>query len=151
TVNKAPLFIVPALASRYYGDPDPDFTLSATGLVNGDSVDVVTQEQFSGSPTTAGVGSQNITILGATARNYDLTFGPGTLNILPRPLTITADDASREYGEANPAFTFAIDNLASFDTSAAIPDIAVTTVATAASSVVADGYALNVTSGANPN
>lgn len=151
TVNKAPLFVVPALSSRLYGDPDPTFAITATGLLNGDTAAVVTQRIFSGSAPTAGFGSQPITILGATATNYALTFGLGTLNILPRPLTITALSFTREYGEANPAFTFSFSNLASFDTPAVIPNVAVSTSATAASSVVAGGYAISPTSGANPN
>lgn len=151
TVNRAPLFVVPALSSRLYGDPDPAFTITATGLLNGDTVSVVTQRSFSGSAPSAGVGSRPITILGATSTNYALTFGPGTINILPRPLTITANDFTREYGEPNPAFTFSFSNLASFDTPTVIPGVVVNNPPAVSASVLAGGYALSPFSGANPN
>ena len=151
SVNPAPLLLVPALSTRVYGDADPAFAVAATGLVNGDTVAVVSNLQFQGPAPTAGVGSHAVTILGATATNYDLSFGAGTMNITPRALTISADDASREYGEANPTFTATFDGLASFDTAAAITGLALSTPAIATSNVVAGGYGLNVTSDANPN
>ncbi len=151
TVNKAALFIAPALSSRFYGDADPAFSLAATGLRNGDTVGVVTGEVFSGSAPTAGVGTVPITLLGATARNYDLTFGAGTMNVLPRPLIIAAADASRVYGDANPTFTASFDNLAGFDTAAAITGLTLATSATATSSVVDGGYGITVASNANRN
>ena len=42
---------------------------------------------------------------GAAAANYAITFVPGALTVTPAPLTITANDATRPYGQANPAFT----------------------------------------------
>ncbi|HVU25190.1 MAG TPA: MBG domain-containing protein [Opitutus sp.] len=151
TINKAPLFIVPELSSRLYGDPDPAFTISATGLRNGDTTAVVHSLTFSGSQPAWNVGSHPISIFGATATNYSLTFGTGAINVLPRPLTITADDFTREYGDANPVFTATFDGLASFDTAAAIPNVTLSTPATAASNVLAGGYGITVTSGANAN
>lgn len=152
TVTKAPLFIAPTLSSRLYGDADPTFAITAAGLLNNDTTAVVTGLNFSGSAPTAAVGTAPISILGATAQNYALTFGTGVLNILPRPLTITANDFSREYGEANPTFSATFDGLASFDSSAVITGLNFSTVATTASSVIPDGgYAINVSSNANRN
>ena len=38
--------------------------------------------------------------------NYNVTFdGTGKLIVLPRPITVTVDAASRVYGDADPAFT----------------------------------------------
>src|SRR5262249_53863234 len=42
--------------------------------------------------------------LGAGA-NYDVSFVNGALTIAARPITITADNLSRLYGDANPSFT----------------------------------------------
>jgi hypothetical protein len=152
TVTQAPLFIAPALSSRFYGDPDPVFTLAATGLLNNDTTSVVTNLNFSGSAPAAGVGSSPISILSGTAINYALTFGTGTLNILPRPLTITANDFTREYGEANPAFTANITGLASFDNESIVTGLSFSTPATASSSVIpGGGYGINVTSNAISN
>ncbi len=151
TVNRAPLLITPSLSSRLYGDPDPDFAITGTGLVNGDTIDVVTGLSFTSQPAGVGVGSYSIGIVSATAANYTLSFGTGTMNVLPRPLMITANDASREYGEANPTFTASFDNLASFDSAAVISGLSLSTVATATSNVLAGGYGIQVTADANPN
>ncbi len=151
TVNRAPLFIAPELSSRRYGDANPVFTLSATGLVNGDTTAVIQGLTFSAPGIAADVGSHAVSILSASALNYDLTFGTGTLNILARPLTITADTLRREYGEANPTLTATFDGLASFDTAADITGLNLSTVATASSNVIEGGYGIQVSSDANAN
>ncbi|WP_221032321.1 MBG domain-containing protein [Actomonas aquatica] len=151
TVNRAPLFIAPELTSRLYGDANPTFTLSATGLVNGDTPAVIQGLSFAGPNVAAGVGSHTVSITSASAINYDLTFGTGTLNILARPLTITADTLHREYGELNPTLTATFAGLASFDTVDDITGLHLSTVATASSNVIAGGYGIQVTSDANAN
>ncbi|WP_272917032.1 MBG domain-containing protein, partial [Erythrobacter ramosus] len=45
--------------------------------------------------------------LGAGA-NYSIAFVGGQLTITPRPITITADNVTRVYGNANPALTFTL-------------------------------------------
>ena len=40
-----------------------------------------------------------------TAQNYTFSFATGTLGITPATLVVTAADASRTYGDADPAFT----------------------------------------------
>ena len=60
---------------------------------------------------------------------------PGTLTITPRPLTITADNDSRIYGDPNPALTATFSGLASFDTPALFGDLGLTTQATTTSGV----------------
>jgi hypothetical protein len=54
----------------------------------------------------------------AAPSNYALTYVPGTLTIDPRPITITAADLSRPYGDANPTLTYAVggDGLVNGDT-----------------------------------
>src|SRR5207244_9500245 len=40
-----------------------------------------------------------------TSANYSFTFADGTLTISKATLTVTADNASRGYGDPNPTFT----------------------------------------------
>jgi hypothetical protein len=54
---------------------------------------------------TSNVGNYAITPGGQSATNYALTFAPGTLSVTPAPLTVTAGDATRLYGGANPSFS----------------------------------------------
>lgn len=153
-ITKAPLFVVPALSSRFYGDPNPNtYDLVATGLRNGDDASVVVGEVFQNlTPVTANAGSPaTVSILAGTATNYELSFGNGIMNILARPLTIQANSFTREYGDANPTFTASFDNLASFDNASVIPGLVFNTPATPASNVLEGGYGINVSSGLNPN
>ena len=41
--------------------------------------------------------------------NYRLTYREGTLTVDPAPLTVTAKDAARSYGAANPDFAARFD------------------------------------------
>src|SRR5690606_18888432 len=52
--------------------------------------------------------------------SYAIEFEPGTLSITPAALTITANDARRFYGSANPAFTASYAGLVNGDTAASL-------------------------------
>ena len=108
-VNKPPLTVVIDNATRVYGDPDPAFTGTITGLRG---TDVITATYSS--PATAGspVGTYpivpNFIDPAGVLNNYNLILTTGTLTITPAPLSVTADNASRVYGDPNPVFTGAI-------------------------------------------
>jgi filamentous hemagglutinin family protein len=108
TVNQRPITVTADTLSRYYGDANPALTYSVggSGLANGDTLG-------GGLATTANltsnVGSYAVTqgTLSASA-NYAMTFNGANLSVTRRPLTITADALSRNYGDANPALTYAL-------------------------------------------
>ncbi len=111
TVTPRPITVTANNLSRFYGNANPalTFAIGGLGLVNGD--------QLTGALTTAangltGVGTVAITqgTLAASA-NYALTFVNGALTITPRPITITANNFSRIYGNANPELTFILSGL----------------------------------------
>src|SRR5450830_1209703 len=115
TVNKAtPLTITANNASKTYGDTA---TLAGTaftvvGLVNSDTVTSVTLAS-TGSVNTANAGTYAITAIDAVGTglsNYIISYVPGTLTVnKATPLTITANNASKTYGDtatlAGTAFT----------------------------------------------
>jgi|HigsolmetaAR202D_1030399.scaffolds.fasta_scaffold02981_5 Gluconolactonase len=107
TVNKAPLTITAQNASRNYGEANPSFSVSYSGFVNGEDESVlngslsITTSADSNSPA----GSYPIVASGLTSNNYEISFINGTLTINKVPLTITAHNASRDYGAANPSFS----------------------------------------------
>ncbi|MEN6413074.1 MAG: MBG domain-containing protein [Veillonellales bacterium] len=117
SVDKRPLTITAGGASRLYGDNNPTVTAftaatgavgSGSGLVNGDSVTSVTDTVNAALNT--GVGTASITPSAAhfssgTIDNYTISYVDGTLTINQRPLTITADNITRHYGDTNPTFT----------------------------------------------
>ena len=106
-VVKAMLTIKTADAAKVYGTPNPAFTVSYTGFLNGD-----TPASLSGalSFTTAATQTSNagvylVTPGGLTSANYAITFVAGNLTINKAPLTVTADNKVKILGAANPAFT----------------------------------------------
>jgi hypothetical protein len=116
TVNPAALTITAADATRLYGDPNPTFTGSVIGLKNGDAITAA----FA-STATAGsaVGAYPITSSpvdpAGKIGNYIVTTNNGTLTITVVPLTVNAGNASRAYGDPNPAFTGTIIGLKNGD------------------------------------
>jgi sugar lactone lactonase YvrE len=118
TIAPAPgLVVVVNSTSRPYGTPNPTFTGTITGLLNGDTVTVTYS-------TTATIGSPigaypiTATVSGPAAANYSLTVVQGTLTITPSttPLVIAVNSVSRPYGQPNPAFTSTITGALNGDT-----------------------------------
>src|SRR5262249_23674933 len=105
TVTSAPLTVTASDASRVYGQADPAFSVSYSGFVNGDSAGSLggTLSFSTLATATSPVGTYAITPSGLTGSNYTITFANGTLTVTPALLTVTANDATKIYGQANPA------------------------------------------------
>jgi hypothetical protein len=105
TITQVPLTVTANNASRVYGDPNPAFTGTITGLLNGDNI---TFSATSAAPTAA-VGTYPIVPVlvdpNGKLINYTVTSSNGTLTVTPAPLSVTAANATRAYGDPNPAFT----------------------------------------------
>lgn len=96
------------LLSRLYGDANPalTYTVGGAGLVNGD---VLTGALATGATGASGIGAYAVTQSSlAASTNYAITYVGGNIDVLVRPITITADPLSRVYGDANPALTYAV-------------------------------------------
>jgi 6-phosphogluconolactonase (cycloisomerase 2 family) len=118
-VTKAQLTVTADNQSRLYGDPNPPFTYTITGFVNGDTISVVsgTADCTSTATQASPVGVYPITCTVGTlsAQNYVFAFVAGTLTINPAPLTVNVGNASRAYGDPNPTFTGTITGLKNGD------------------------------------
>jgi sugar lactone lactonase YvrE len=106
TVTAAPLTVGVNNVTREYGAPNPTFTGTLTGVASGDTVLV---SYSTTAAVTSPVGNYPIvaTLTGSgttNLANYAVTNTPGTLAITQTPLTITVLNASRQYGQPNPAF-----------------------------------------------
>ena len=106
TVTPAPLSVAAANATRFYGDPNPIFTGTITGIKNGDNI---TATYATTATASSPVGTYPITptLVDPTAQlgNYTVTSTNGVLTVSPAPLSVTAANVSRLYGDANPVFT----------------------------------------------
>ena len=111
SVTPRPITITADDLSRIYGNANPALTyaVGGLGLVNGDQL---TGALATTAGATTGVGNVAITqgTLAASA-NYALTYNAGVLSINPRPITVTADNLTRIYGNANPVLTYAVGGL----------------------------------------
>ena len=137
-MTPAPLTVTANAATQVYGLANPAFTASYSGLANGDTPSTLagtlsfTTLAAAGSP----VGTYAITPSGLSSSNYTISFVSGTLAITAAPLTVTADDASKVYGQANPPFTVSYSGFVNGDTASALGGaLSFSTLATAASPV----------------
>ena len=114
----APVLTVTASdVARLYGDADLPFGYGISGLIGADTQAGAVQ----GAPSliTAALASSDVgaydivTALGglSSAYNYGFAFVNGALTIQQRPVTVTAADVTRFYGDSNPALTYATSSL----------------------------------------
>lgn len=106
TVEKAELTAKVDNKSRLYGDANPEFTLTYTGLKNNETVPAWEQQPtFETTATTqSNVGNYPVSLKNAVAVNYNITPVEGTLTVNKSPLKVTPKNYTRKYGEQNPAF-----------------------------------------------
>src|SRR5260370_1377183 len=99
-----------------YGDSNPPSTGTITGIKNSDNI---TATYASSATAASSIGTYSIvpTLVdpGNKLGNYVVTSNNGKLTINPAPLTVTAADAGRLYGDGNPTFTGTITGIKNSD------------------------------------
>ncbi|WP_264538480.1 MBG domain-containing protein [Flavobacterium sp. N1736] len=153
TVTTAVLTITADNKSKVYGDVNPVLTASFTGFVNGDTElnlttpPVLNTTAVTGSP----VGTYPITVSGAVSSNYNINYVDGSLTVGGSTiLTITVENKSKIYGEANPALTVTYSGFVNGDTSAnLLTQPTISTIADTASAV--GTYAITASGAASDN
>ena len=115
TIGQATLTVTAANASRAYGAANPTFTATATGAQNGDTF---TLTETTTATQTSPVGTYPIVPVatGTNLANYTVVYVNGTLTVAQATLTVTAGNASRLYGAANPTFTVTVTGAQNGDT-----------------------------------
>jgi hypothetical protein len=120
------------------------FTTSA--LQNGETVGSVTETSPAGTPTTAAVsGTYAITPSAATGGtfapgNYTISYVNGALTVTPAPLTVTANDSTKTFGQIPALTSFTTTPLANGETIGSVTETSPGSVATA--SVAGSPYAI---------
>ncbi len=122
TVNPAVLTGAADNKSRAYGATNPVFTATYSGFVNGEDASVIGGTLTGSSPATTSspAGSYSISISGQSAANYTIQYVGGTLSVIPAALLVTANDASRAYGQTNPVFNATITGFVNGDDATAL-------------------------------
>lgn len=100
-ITKRSLTIKGDNKSRAYGLANPPFTVTYTTLVNGDGPGSLTGTLACNCAATQAsqVGSYMIVPSGVTSTNYTITFAFGTLSVTKAPLTITATNRTKAFGQ----------------------------------------------------
>jgi hypothetical protein len=109
TIDQTALSIIAVDNGKVYGDVDPDLTVNYDGFVAGDDETVLEGAISVEREVGEDAGTYVITASGVTSTNYAIEFVDGVFTIDPADLTITADDKSKVYGEADPDFTVVYD------------------------------------------
>lgn len=120
TVTKAMLTVTAdSSQEKRYGTEDPVFTYTATGFKYTDTLAV-----FSGA--LARVAGEEMGMYAITqgtlsgGRNYEITFISADFKIVFAELIVTANEQTKEYGEADPVFTYQVTGLLNNDTEATV-------------------------------
>ena len=114
------LTVTAANATMTVGAALPTLTGTVTGLANGDTLGTTIDVAYSTTATSsspAGTYPITATVTGSSAGNYQVVVNAGTLTIsAAQVLTVNANNATRAYGAANPAFTGTVTGAQNGDT-----------------------------------
>ncbi len=117
SVVATPLLVAGNNSTRAYGETNPVFTASINGWVNNEGTNVLGGTLVVSTPanTNSAVGTYPIIPSGLTSTNYAISYTNGTLTVTSYALSVTASNASRSYGAANPVFTGSLSGLQNGD------------------------------------
>ena len=108
-ITKAPLNISAGNYTKKQGDAMPVFKASYAGFKNGENESVLTkQPAFSCEANEASAPAEYaVTISGAEAENYDISYEQGHLTIVEADaIVVRAKSYIRQYGDENPVLEF---------------------------------------------
>ena len=146
SITAATLVVSPAPLIRTYGDASPAVLPEYVGLLEGDTVD--TPPTCSSAVTAqTDVGLHASTCTDAADPNYDIGYGPGTVQVTPAALVVSAA-ATSTYGSAVPALLPSYQGIVGGDTAPQGP--AECSVVATVSSPVGD-YAITCAGASDPN
>ena len=151
TVNPRDITLRVGNGNITYGEATPSFGLFYSNL-NGYSSSVVdTSALVVNKPSSfADAGTYTITASGINDPDFNVTYESGTLTVNKADLTVTANDASRVYGDDNPAFSASVNGLVAGDTlTDALPGLSFSTTADKSSNV--STYDITPTANASGN
>lgn len=109
-IDPASLTIEANDATMTYGGTIPAFSVTYRGFVNGDnasSLDISPTITTTATSSSA-AGNYTITASGAKDPNYSFTYSSGTLTINRATINVTAAAQTKEFGTADPAFTYTV-------------------------------------------
>lgn len=114
-VNRLKVQVIARDTTKTYGDEDPEFTAKVKGCTKGDTVSYEI-ERKDGAEDVGEYEGELVPVGKAVQGSYEVEFVPGKLTIEPREVTVTPNDASKTYGQADPKFDATVEGLVGDDT-----------------------------------
>ncbi|MBP3758390.1 MAG: InlB B-repeat-containing protein, partial [Firmicutes bacterium] len=118
-ITKAPASELGLTAEGYEGvyDADSHAASAEATVTEGTTIEYSTDGETwsTTAPTITNVGEQPVRVR-ATNPNYETATANCTLKVTPKPVTVTAVEASKTYGDADPEFTATVDGTLGTDT-----------------------------------
>ncbi len=104
TITAKPATVTAADGTKVYGASDPPLAASQSGFLASDTAGIALTATRA---TGENVGPYVVTPLasGGNVTNYVITYVTGTFTITAKPATVTAADATKVYGAADPGLT----------------------------------------------
>ncbi|MBR3570583.1 MAG: hypothetical protein IKN96_07290, partial [Oscillibacter sp.] len=124
--------------SKVYGAEDPELTATVEGAVDGETIGYALSRAEG-----KDAGEYDITVTPGDNPNYDVTAVNGKFTIAKKTATVTANDASKAYGDADPALTATVEGAVGSDT--------INYALSRAEGGGVGEYDITVTPGSNPN
>ncbi len=160
-VTPVPLTITAGIITKAYGSvltTGPGSTIfTSIGLKNNETIGSVTAAYGNGSAAAATLGTYpgSVTLSAATggtftASNYTITYITGDIEVTKAPLTITAENKIRYFGDANPPFTVKYSGFVNNEDASELTTLPVVTTTAVKSSLVGQ-YPITVSGAAAAN
>ena len=150
-ITKAPLTLQANDLSKTYYSENPELTYTCNGLKYWDDISVLTvgPTLSTNAKKESNAGIYEITIKGASAKNYVITYKDGHMTVQKRPLYVSVGNYERNYGEDNPQFTIEYEGFVGTDNKSIDTEPYAYTSATKDTNV--GTYTINITGGQDDN
>ncbi len=155
-IDAAALTITAGNSTKTYGTTKTfaGTEFMTSGPFSGDSVTSVTLTSAGAAATAVVAGSPYAIVasaaVGSGLSNYTITYKNGNLTVISVPLTITANNLSKVYTQANPTLTVSYSGFVNGDTSSSLTTQP-TPATTATTTSPAGTYTINVSGAVDPN
>ena len=103
TLTKRTATVTAGDETKVYGAADPDLGATQVGFTAADAPTITISASRAAGESVA-IYTATATASGGAASNYDITYVTGDFAITAAPATVTADDDTKVYGTADPAF-----------------------------------------------
>ena len=152
TVIKSTITATADNKSKVYGSVNPVLSITYSGFVNNEDASVldVLPVATTNAGSSSDAGTYAITLSGGSDNNYNMSLVDGSLEITKAALSVTADNKSKVYGEANPSLSITYSGFV-LGQDKSVLDVPPVAATSATMSSDAGNYDINASGGSDGN